>query len=472
MKFLFVSSFALFPICLPAPAADKPPEKWRTDQALTVSPQASPTPALRYRLFPLSTDRKDGNAVPIYLRLTKARNDAFRKAMEENTDKWNNLPPDQLPLKEVKEYLSGWKYNFGQIDYAAHRKTADWCYTVEIPHIIELLLPDIQDMRSIARVLALKARAEIAEKKFTDAIRTLEDGFSMSQQIGEAPFLIGGLVGVTVAQQFADALAELIEQPGAPNLYWALTAMPKPLVDLRRSMEFESQVAYMEFPELADLDRPRSPEQWADVLEHINHQMNRLAGLSKEGGKPEPAPPAPDPAKELATAKKYLMEVAGIPQAQLDAMPPAQILVLHMARYYRQLCDDIFKTSYLPYMQARPLLAEAEKCTKFAGDSEAARLVRAIMPAIGKVVLAQLRLEQKLAALRAVEALRLYAAAHDGQLPDQLTDVQAVPVPDDPLTGKPFAYHKDGQTATISTPVPQDLVAINGVRYRVTMRKR
>lgn len=49
--------------------------------------------------------------------------------------------------------------------------------------------------------------------------------------------------------------------------------------------------------------------------------------------------------------------------------------------------------------------------------------------------------------LRIFEALRIYAAAHDGSLPRQLTDIREVPIPVNPYDGKPFTYRCDGNRA-------------------------
>ena len=50
--------------------------------------------------------------------------------------------------------------------------------------------------------------------------------------------------------------------------------------------------------------------------------------------------------------------------------------------------------------------------------------------------------------LRIVEALRLYTSSHEGKLPARLTDV-GVPMPVDPVTGKPFDYDAEGDTAAL-----------------------
>ena len=60
---------ALAALALPAAdkpdKPDKPPEeKWLTDRTLAVTPRAAPSPALRYRLFPLSSERRKNDPAP------------------------------------------------------------------------------------------------------------------------------------------------------------------------------------------------------------------------------------------------------------------------------------------------------------------------------------------------------------------------------------------------------------------------
>ena len=94
-------------------------------------------------------------------------------------------------------------------------------------------------------------------------------------------------------------------------------------------------------------------------------------------------------------------------------------------------------------------------------------------PALEKVYHAHARLDRRLALLRAVEAVRLHAALHNGMPPKDLAAVTAVPVPDDPYTGKPFDYSVKGDTFTITAPPPGGGPG-NGVfdhEYVVTLRK-
>jgi hypothetical protein len=94
-----------------------------------------------------------------------------------------------------------------------------------------------------------------------------------------------------------------------------------------------------------------------------------------------------------------------------------------------------------------------------------------LAPSVLKVCRAQARLEQRIAQLRHVEALRMYASEHHGKLPQRLADI-AVPLPVDPFTGKPFLYRLEGSTAHVrgSPPPGEEKIPGFNVRFEVTIR--
>jgi hypothetical protein len=87
---------------------------------------------------------------------------------------------------------------------------------------------------------------------------------------------------------------------------------------------------------------------------------------------------------------------------------------------------------------------------------------------IGTSRSATARLDRAVAILRVLEALRIYAAGHGDKLPDALANVSDVPVPSDPVTGKPFEYRLDGDKATLTGPTLRE-VPLN---YEITMVAR
>jgi hypothetical protein len=454
----------------------KKEEKWLLDRALTVSPRAETRPAVKYRLYPLASERKEGNAVPIYLRFAHERSDATKTLLREKTEQWLAMPLDKMPISEVREFMDRWKYNLKQMDLAARRTRAEWNYTLDAGDIIGLLLPDAQEMRIQARLLVLKARLEIAEGRIADASRTLETGFSFSRQVSQGPFLINSLVGIACASQFQDVLLDGVERTDAPNLYWSLTELPRPLIDLRHAMEEEYRLVEKQFPDMADLHRPRANEEWDATLRRVRKELERilqfdpaeLEKVRKPGsGANDPADKSPD----LPVAKNYLIEVTGLPESDVNAMPASRVLLLYLSHYFHELRDDMFKGAYVTYADAPVVTRAAQERLKAAPDTEPGRLARYLLPAIPKVMLAQARVDRRTAMLRVIEALRIHAAAHNGELPEKLSDITAVPIPSDPGADKPFEYHRDGATATLASRIPSEPLESTGLRFRITMRK-
>jgi hypothetical protein len=465
-------------------AEDKPASPWAVDRTLTVSPQAAPVPALKYRLLPLSSELNEGNAAPIYLRLVHSQPDAARKYWEETPKSWNRMPVDKVPLDEARKFLRDHRYMLRQLELGARRRSAEWDYTLDPGDVeggpIALLLPDMQSMRSLAPLLILQVRVALAEGDFRAAAHHLETAFAFSRHIAEGPSLIHRLLAIGLVWQLADTVADFAERPDAPNLYWALTALPRPMIDLRGSEEWEYKMVEWQFPELGDLDRERTPEQWDAVLRRVRSELRHLAERT-EGGKPKlpdwfpkdypPEAPAAN-APDLPAARKFVARSRGLPAERVEAMPPAQVLLLAMVGTYHEDRDDLYRGAYLPYTQCFPVFEAADKRLREAPISDGHLLSRVFLAALPRAVSPQARVDRTLAALRVIEALRLHAAAHDGRLPDRLNDVTEVPVPDDPGTGRPFEYSRDGDTATLVSQMPGDPAPGNGLRYRVTVRKK
>ena len=94
-----------------------------------------------------------------------------------------------------------------------------------------------------------------------------------------------------------------------------------------------------------------------------------------------------------------------------------------------------------------------------------------LLPSLGKAYFLQVQLDRLIAVLQTIEAVRMYAANHDGKLPAALKDITEAPAPIDPVTGKEFDYKVEGNTFIINAPVPPGIGAKYARRYIVTLKK-
>jgi hypothetical protein len=175
-------------------------------------------------------------------------------------------------------------------------------------------------------------------------------------------------------------------------------------------------------------------------------------------------------AKLLSEARESLAEGRGFSAQQVKEMTDDEAVARYIAIRQREVRDAAFKASYLPYREAvgSPMLAAAEK---FVDDAVEGPLgvFAAIMPGVQSSLRSTMKLDRRVAALRTVEALRLHAAVNGGALPERLEDVQVVPVPFDPATGKPFQYEREDAAALILGG-RADGQAKSEVGYRVRVR--
>jgi hypothetical protein len=66
------------------------------------------------------------------------------------------------------------------------------------------------------------------------------------------------------------------------------------------------------------------------------------------------------------------------------------------------------------------------------------------------------RFDRRVASLRVVEALRHFAATHQGQLPEKLAEMTGTPVPRDPFSDESFGYKRQPAGAMITAPGIED----------------
>jgi hypothetical protein len=464
---------AVVALCACPCIASEPAPAPETLIRLTVQPAPVPRPALRYLLLPELKELNPGNPMHNYLKcFMEQQKFFFDKEAFQRREKLLTMPLKELPARELQDYGG---FALRQADWAARLDKPDWQILLKLKSDgISLLLPDLQEMRKLATALKVRFRTEVALGRFDDALRTAKTLFAMTRHLGEHPTFIGSLVGIAVAFNAIGPLEEMLEQPGSPNLYWALTNLPRPLVPLDKGAEGERATVDAEFRDLSET-APMSPEQIARFVAHIDSLLSGdkpikpgdgvrafLNARNKDGGK-------------VAAARRRLVEI-GLPEERLLSFPADQVILLDEKREFEMRRDDLFKFLNLSTWQIETLAVKTGLFGSVSKEEaihprEPALFADAFLPAIIRVHQVQGRLEQRIAMLRHVEALRLYAAGH-GSWPATLAEV-SVPLPEDPFTGKPFHYERVGEIAHLrgTPPHGREQEALFNIHYEITLQK-
>lgn len=435
---------------------------------LTVDAKAAPKPALKYMLLPEYKDMQPGNAIQGWLLCFMEQNALYyNKEIIDKREKWLVCPLSELP-DDLADYGGS---STRHADQAARYEQCDWQILLKIKEYgISLLLPEIQQLRGLANVLKVRYRGQVKAGRFDDCIRSHQTMFALARNLREHPTLIGNLVGIAIANVALGPFEEMIQQPGAPNLYWALTNLPESIVDMRRGMAGERIFIDAEFKDYIDPNKVWDEELTRKAREAAK-RYSGLMGLEKDLNEKAEAwllAKIKDE-KWLADAHKWLVEM-GLPEARVKKYPAEQVMFQNLVKKYEIVRDDGEKWIHFPLWIADPELAKLAK-PRTEGNEED-RLVSTLSAAHQKVRRAQARLDQRIAMLRIVEALRLHAADNGGKLPASL-DAIKVPVPVDPMTGKAFKYSVEGATAKLigSPPTGEEKTAVYNIHYAITIRK-
>ncbi|MBN1360471.1 MAG: hypothetical protein JW993_07760 [Sedimentisphaerales bacterium] len=297
-----------------------------------------------YSLLPKPEDLTEGNAVPLY--------DQAVEKMPTNMNsgqiaEWTRVPLSELPLDQVQDLLQRAQPSLEAIAQATRRKSCNW------PAFQPGTMPaHLSEYRQLTFILCVKIRSEIAQRKYDEALTTMQTGMAMARQVGDAPTLVQGLVGIAMAAMMLRGVDDLAQAPDSPNLYAALKALPRPFVDV---------------------EKPIATER-----------------------------------KALETSTQYSDAVR---EAMRQQVEPAYERTRQLAR----------------------------------------------------------RLSADIGARQCLEALRHYAATHDGWLPAELDDISGVELPNDPVTQKPFMYRLDGDKAVLETAAPEGGSPRETMRLEITV---
>lgn len=457
-------------IALQAAGPPKPDET----PTIRLAPQkADRGRALKYELLPGELEQVRGNAAPIWVRAgLAARRVNYRWTNEE----WEQmmLPLGKLPVKHFRGVIDKHAFALKLAEQASLRTYCDWerppltMQTLADP--LSLPLEEIQTMREVANLIKLRCRLELAERDFDRAHGTLRVGLVLARHLGQSEMLIQDLVALAITAIMLGQIEEWAQLPGSPNLYWPLTALPRPFIDTRRSVRTELDTIYRSFPTLRELKDRKLTGTEAEAL--VGKVFDAFASVGEE----KPA----DWMKKLAmrtmaigghAAAKKALVAGGWTKKEVDRLPPLQVVVLAALDEHDRNRDDVVRLLSLPSWQAHPLLEKLEKRLRTKEKTSVNVFTTMLMPALLKVQHAQLRTERYVAALRAGEAIRAHVAAQ-GRPPARWSEL-ALPSPIDPFTGKDLAewYRAEEGKAVLNVPPPPGMTSLLGRRYVWEKRK-
>ncbi|HXT57406.1 MAG TPA: hypothetical protein VN699_02175, partial [Pirellulales bacterium] len=239
-----------------------------------------------------------------------------------------------------------------------------------------------------------------------------------------------------------------------------------PFIDLRPAREEEYSLVYLMYPELRNIQAERHPpEYWNRLLDKVAADVSQWNDDAwKDYTKLTLAARS---AQRYLEAKRGLIEAGRSPE-EVAAMPVAQVVLLYTLQVYDEARDEVSKWLELPYWEAAPGFGKFQAVALAAREKEIVPLFSVLASSTGALALAAARNERSFALLRTVEALRLYAAGHDGQPPKALADIVAVPVPSDPVTGKSFIYRTEEDKVVLEAPLlPGMEQRAFGARYEI-----
>ena len=459
-------------------------------------------PALRYRLFPPRFACKLGNAAPIYRKafamageLEEKDADRYESMQlfirgEKGRKEWwgeENIP-EALSPEEQRRFFEDYREFFSLLDEAALCAECDWELSTEDLswHQGESDTKRFFATGAVSGMLEIRTCYAVEQDDIELAIRSVRTLYAFASHLQKIPMVIHAILSGTFCRNATSCVSKLIASGKSPNLYWALTQIPRFMNGYCQAVESGRNYFFSLYPQLKEVDNPARDEDheyWHEFGEKFLVDIQGCMGpetfeamqfddddtLSKEEAieqerqrwlewaKEETLKDNPDAFEVFkkmiypADPRTILDELLTIKQAVLDwGYPPERIerlcdehlVAIYAVRAHEELFDEITKWDALDYLTFQSS-SEARQARLFStAESYGTKLAHMIANMIGCEAYREVFVsaEQELDALRVIEALRLYAASHGGRLPKKLDKIEDVPVPLDPRTREPFQY--------------------------------
>lgn len=440
---------------------------------LTVSPAAAPNPIFKHRFTVLPHKTIPGNAASTYMR--SLAEGGLRNPFKRMTRKFGAVAESwgfsressdvaKEDILQASSYFDDFVNEY--LARATMQRECRWESGLEDlrgGEAIGFSLSFEQETRTMSRVLALQTRAAIIEGDFAKAVGLLRMNYQLGQNVSKTPAIVAALIGISEVGITNQGVEQLIGAENSPNMYWALTELPRPIIDMRRALRLENQWGERLIPELAEADKEHTDEEWNSLLNKLaarftEGQLMALVQLGVGRGL-EAGATSRDPLMATGlglaayrSAKKRLV-AGGEKQEAVAAMSVSEVLIKDAARELTRISDMSEKESYLPHGLSFDRLNKLEEffVEEQRFNNPGAYFAGLVLPATLQVRAAQLRVDRDICALRVIEAIRMHAA-ETGSLPGSLDEIKVVPVPKNPATEKPFRYSIQDGKAILDLP--------------------
>ena len=384
-----------------------------------------------------------------HMRTNKVKSDQFWQ----DWSTWIDLPLEELPVEKIRTGLEDYQTVFKEVERAYLLRDSDYGLLADDLvglEFLELLLPEFQEMRSVARLLTLRARVEMREGRIDDAIHTLQIGFRMGEVTGQATDLIVvRLVGLAITRMMLAEVEKCMADPSCPNLYWALATIPNSSTEVMDALLFESNVVTTVFPTLGQLpDDALSDEAWEQRLVQMVGDLDRVVAATSTNT-PESQSNARLKAGlailTFAESSRGALIAAGVPTDQVSRMSAAEAVLRATRQSVTNLQQELSKWAYLPDSIRRPYLKRWDAV--FSNDQRkdgslvdmGSILAGLLLPAVNAGDPASYATKQHIARLTTIEAIRDFVAKNE-EVPASLEDLEDLPAWPAPLGDGPFGY--------------------------------
>lgn len=417
---------------------------------MTIWPAAEPEPALRYKFWGESLRTSGDNAIVHILKAVVEYNEV-PKSSDPNTN-WDRehakSSVKDYPSEAARTSLKPYTHVLEELHLASRAQRVDFDFNLydssKKNWYSTLRLSELNIVREFGRLLSRQARLAIVEKRYDDAIEALQSGFRLAEisPVIGGNTLISKLVGTSLHSSMLDEVRVFIQQPDAPNLYWALASLPDEIGDLRRALEVESLAIDKEMAPIMDLpNEPITTQAWQDrIADSISEVMSLQA---------RPANFNSDSADTKLQsgmivlvygpgAKAYLI-AHGEDASKVDQMSFAEAVVRATRHEALDLKSESFKWALLPQTG----ISDHVEVVYFLDRtplSPAKFIAQTYLPAVWQARASGTRLLTKRNQLITVEALRAYLASSDSKLPSSLEKLSPLPAWRQILGNAAFEY--------------------------------